>query len=204
MNNRLDELYQHSEKLRAMAVDTLRQKHRRLFLQGRETLKAHDLVTAAAQQYDLSPEEYCDAMEKDCVWGGGPEIVALSNTICRPIHVYELTVDDTGSAFVLRRMACFGSPRFDRRQPLHILSADSRFPDVQPGQQLAAGNHFLAVFPQKRKRGKRLRGGAGLAKSSARGKHDDDQEEEYDGDDEELALSRLVRWWQNLVQRLCD
>lgn len=29
-------------------------------------------------------------MRQASVWGGGPEIVALSNALCRPIHVYEL------------------------------------------------------------------------------------------------------------------
>lgn len=29
-------------------------------------------------------------MRQSSVWGGGPEIVALSNALCRPIHVYEL------------------------------------------------------------------------------------------------------------------
>jgi len=51
--------------------------------------------------------------------------------------------------FQLRRMACFGSPKFDRREALHILSADSRFPDIEPGKQLASGNHFLALFPEE-------------------------------------------------------
>jgi hypothetical protein len=63
--------------------------------------------------------------------------------------------------FCLRRMAFFGSPKFDRRPTLHILSADSRVPDLEPGQQLAAGNHSLAVFPRQRIKSKRrrLRGG---------------------------------------------
>ena len=52
------------------------------------------------------------------------------------------------SGWKLRRIACFGSPRFDRcNTPLHILSADSRFPDLKPGDQLPNGNHFLACFP---------------------------------------------------------
>jgi len=51
--------------------------------------------------------------------------------------------------FQLRRMACFGSPKFDRREALHILSADSRFPDIESGKQLASGNHFLALFPEE-------------------------------------------------------
>ena len=44
-------------------------------------------------------------------------------------------------------MACFGSPKFDRKEPLHILSADSRFPDIEPKRIRRVGNHFLALFP---------------------------------------------------------
>lgn len=47
-------------------------------------------------------------------------------------------------------MACFGSPKYDRREPLHILSADSRFPDVEPKRIRRVGNHFLALFPVTR------------------------------------------------------
>jgi OTU-like cysteine protease len=210
-------LYENSCLLRCQAVSRLRQFSKRLFLQGTESLRAYDLVTAAAQQYDLTPEEYCAAMSEDRVWGGGPEIVALCNILQRPIHVYELATTHTiqqdndlvvpsagarlsadeehdymamlgvlsgensladsvaltdGSnkpRFVLRRMACFGSPKFDRRRALHILSADSRFPDVQPGNQMKEGNHFFSVFPQEERvhssrrkdeeKRKRLRGG---------------------------------------------
>ena len=52
--------------------------------------------------------------------------------------------------FRLRRMACFGSPKFDYKEPLHILSADCRFPDLKPGQEASNGNHFLAIFPVKK------------------------------------------------------
>lgn len=60
---------------------------------------------------------------------------------------------NTCSQFTLRRMACFGSPRYDRREPLHILSADSRFPDVEPKRIRRVGNHFLALFPVTNKKG---------------------------------------------------
>jgi OTU-like cysteine protease len=170
----LEDLYEHSRWLRAQAVACLRDARRRLVLQGRESLRTAALVQAAAQQYGLSTDEYCAAMSQESVWGGGPEVVALCNVLQRPIHVYELaTMSATTSeafhadsessmaprlfasfkgaggsnGFVLRRMACFGSPKFDRQEALHILSADSRFPDIRPGQQLPAGNHFLAVFP---------------------------------------------------------
>jgi hypothetical protein len=49
--------------------------------------------------------------------------------------------------FRLRRMACFGSPKYDNKEPIHILSADCRFPDLKPGQEASNGNHFLAIFP---------------------------------------------------------
>jgi len=52
--------------------------------------------------------------------------------------------------FRLRRMACFGSPKFDFKEPIHILSADCRFPDINPGQETSNGNHFLAIFPIKK------------------------------------------------------
>jgi hypothetical protein len=180
-------LYEHSTKLRQLAVDCLEERvgHKLLFLQGHEYLKARDLVETAASQYGISGKEYCNLMRKDSYWGGGPEIVSLCNVLQRPIHVYELhvppndkslpsflsrqahkkksktsgggtiqgnnkkNVDNNDSArFVLRRMACFGSPKFDKNAPLHILSADSRFPDIAPGEQIASGNHFLAIFPE--------------------------------------------------------
>ena len=179
----MEELYEHSRCLREQAVQCLSHPRRRLYLQGSERLWAHDLVEAAAQQYALSPEDYCEAMEQESVWGGGPEIVALSNVLRRPIHVYEL-ISCHGDRFVLRRMACFGSPRYDRKQALHVLSADSRFPDVTPGNQLAAGNHFLSVFPIERKR---LRGGGvrlwGVPKKR---------------DDSVTAFQPPLSWWQRL------
>eukprot|EP00578_Thalassiosira_sp_NH16_P024295 CAMPEP_0181100546 /NCGR_PEP_ID=MMETSP1071-20121207/13251_1 /TAXON_ID=35127 /ORGANISM="Thalassiosira sp., Strain NH16" /LENGTH=442 /DNA_ID=CAMNT_0023183283 /DNA_START=115 /DNA_END=1443 /DNA_ORIENTATION=+ len=155
--------------LRNSAVDILQNSanggRRRLFLQGEEYLEAKELLDAAAAQFDMAGEEYCELMRKESYWGGGPEIVALCNHLQRPIHIYELIPaedvpdrDDhlnarpcnnvkTSSQFTLRRMACFGSPKFDRREPLHILSADSRFPDVAPSRIRRVGNHFLALFP---------------------------------------------------------
>lgn len=224
-------LYSVSKMLRTAAVDCLSCiPHRRLFLQGSEYLRAGELVSAAAAQYDLSGEEYCEQMRRDSYWGGGPEIVALCNVLRRPIHVYELCTDahpdideeevaagvnggggndkqlrgstnevsspllTTSSQFRLRRMACFGSPRFDRREPLHILSADSRFPDVQPGRQLGTGNHFLALFPDPLgevasfvRKPRRVRGGGGGgeneggSKSVRRRKQDADSEARYVG-----------------------
>lgn len=142
-------------------------------------MKTTELLSTASSQYGISPEEYCELMMQDSYWGGGPEIVALCAVLRRPIHVYELVplVDDdvtvsednegqqhqqeeamykeedpTNNQFCLRLLATFGSPKFDSKEPLHILSADSRFPDVDPKCTLKDGNHFLAMFPVDRMR----------------------------------------------------
>lgn len=177
------DIYTRSEILRQISVDMLTPTRKRteklLFLQGNEYLRTRELLNIAASQYGITGEEYCNTMRKNGVWGGGPECVALSNALKRPIHIYELisvevrkghdaaskrrkeqcsdTYDcsddgDSQHEFRLRRMACFGSPKFDSREPLHILSADCRFPDLAPGQQATFGNHFMALFPDRRGR----------------------------------------------------
>jgi len=165
-------LHARSALLRKKAVDVFSaslqgtKKDKLLFLQGEEYRTTSELLELAAKDYNLNGEEYCNLMVKDGYWGGGPEIVALCNVLKRPIHVYELATIylkpadakssnsnffrniDTGKPqFRLRRIACFGSPRFDRKEPLYILSVDSRFPDLLPGQEASRGNHFLSMFP---------------------------------------------------------
>ena len=190
----LQELKDTSRRLRQMAVECLRgctndkprgkkkgliprrpnrkretRRYNRLFIQGCESMTGTELLSTAAAQYGISGDEYCNLMQQDSYWGGGPEIVALCNILQRPIHVYELVgAEDNTNAdgtersvhsnmrvpshlmneeFRLRRMATFGSPKFDRREPLHILSADSRFPDVESHCITENGNHFMAIFP---------------------------------------------------------
>jgi len=214
MKRDLPFVYKQSRLLRQQAVECLQDSKRRLCLQGNEWVKSRELVQAAAQQYGLTAEQYCQDMQQESVWGGGPEIVALSNVLKRPIHVYELTAskpDGQSSGggqqqqFVLRRMACFGSPRYDKFQALHILSADSRFPDITPGSQLSEGNHFLAVFPvtnrdgddddlkqrRRRKRKKRLRGGSFFTlRKQQRSESLDTSEEDDDCDDDKMEQQR--------------
>lgn len=50
--------------------------------------------------------------------------------------------------FAFRRVACFGSPKYDRKDPLHIVSVDSNFPDISPGEEKYPGNHFLPILPK--------------------------------------------------------
>jgi hypothetical protein len=170
-------LRQFAQALREKAVDFLEKQaktnHRPLYLQGDTCIETQELLEQFASQYGMSVQEYCDAMRQDGVWAGGPEIVALCNVLKRPIHLYELHVDDNDNQdsserprtaqFCLRRMCCFGSPRFDSQEAIHVLSADSRFPDINPGRHLREGNHFLSVFPAacstSHQKPQRVRGG---------------------------------------------
>lgn len=183
-NNNKSAISSDDDKSSISHANTNNKRYRRLFIQGCETMATNQLLNDVSIQYGITPEEYCNLMEQDSYWGGGPEIVALCNVLERPIHVYELVPttkhhhhhhhivdqkndnyigdddDDVSSGggvavpdhllnkeFYLRRMATFGSPKYDSKTPLHILSADSRFPDVSPNSLKANGNHFMAIFP---------------------------------------------------------
>eukprot|EP00546_Thalassionema_frauenfeldii_P011418 CAMPEP_0178919618 /NCGR_PEP_ID=MMETSP0786-20121207/14538_1 /TAXON_ID=186022 /ORGANISM="Thalassionema frauenfeldii, Strain CCMP 1798" /LENGTH=324 /DNA_ID=CAMNT_0020593571 /DNA_START=22 /DNA_END=993 /DNA_ORIENTATION=- len=160
-----DALRRLSLQLREKAVDYLSSKpKRKLYLQNDEFMRAGELIDMAAKPFNVTAEEYCKQVRQESYWGGGPEVAALCNLLRRPIHIYELCPHGKRD-FCFKRIACFGTPRFDRKEALHILSTDSRFPDVTPGKQLAMGNHFMSLFPEvmtsKRKR-VRVRGGKSL------------------------------------------
>jgi len=192
----MEELRKCSRRLRQQAIDVLQKRKGDLFLQGEETLTPKQLVDSVAEQHGCSAQEYCETMRQERYWGGGPEIVALCNYLKRPIHVYELY--STNREFRLRRMACFGSPKFDQRgEALHILSADSRFPDVAPGRQRETGDHFLAVFPEEtiptHKAKQKVRGGArNLMTSSKKGDCKKPLKDQARLDDDKSRPARIV------------
>ena len=66
------DLFRRSRDLRNMAVKSLQSggDDRRLFLQGDEYLTCQELLSAAASQYNISPDEYCNLMAENCTWGG--------------------------------------------------------------------------------------------------------------------------------------
>lgn len=69
------DLFCRSRDLRNMAVQSLKSVDRSgddrvLFLQGDEYLTCHELLSAAASQYNISPDEYCKLMAENCTWGG--------------------------------------------------------------------------------------------------------------------------------------
>ena len=137
-----------SSKLRIVAVQTLLQNET-LHLENDECLEARELVKMVGDHYNMTAEEYCDAMLNCKTWGGGPEIVALCNHLKCPIYVYQLATQGFHNKknFCLELCAKFGHPAFSDKSPLHILCADGRFPNVEPGDHKAVGDHFLALFP---------------------------------------------------------
>ena len=139
-------------KLRQLAVKTLTEDpNRTLFLEGDQNIVTSELVDAAAEQYGVTPQSYCESMRRDGVWGGGPEILALVNALERPIHVFEPIAACNGTEFRLQLCGAFGSPQFDRcGTPVCIVAADDRFPNCKPTEVRRhgeGGNHFLALLP---------------------------------------------------------
>ncbi len=137
--------------LRELAVDTLTaDPNRTLHLEGDHLIGAAELVAAAAEQYGVTSEAYCESMRKEGVWGGGPEILALVNALERPIHVFEPVAACNGTEFRLQLCGAFGSPRFDEAARVCIVAADDKFPNCEPEavkRHGEGGNHFLALLP---------------------------------------------------------
>jgi len=167
-----------SEKLRRLAVKLLTGENDTLVMDNGEEISSSNLLQIVSDHYNMTTNEYCAKMLQTHAWGGGPEIVAISNHLKRPIHVYELassssngkssssnsagassrisssssssssSISTTSKDFYLKVCAKFGSPTFDNHEkPLCILCADGRFPNIKPGTQKKAGDHFLALFP---------------------------------------------------------
>lgn len=137
-----------SDKLRKTSVKVLRSPTLCLAMESGEEITSSELLKMVAANYNITETEYLQQMLIPNTWGGGPEIVALSNHFKRPIHVYELHTQGTiRKHFQLKICAKFGSPAFDTKSPLNILCADGRFPNIAPGFQKDIGDHFLALFP---------------------------------------------------------
>lgn len=145
-----------STRLRRLAVQLLKRENDTLVMDNNEVISSAQLLEIVAEHYNMTPHDYCHKMTQPRTWGGGPEIVVISNHLQRPIHVYELCgtgggggqKEDTLARHKLKICAKFGSPRFDKNAPpLHILCADGRFPNIKPGKHKHVGDHFLALFP---------------------------------------------------------
>jgi len=140
-----------SHKLRKLAVSILKE-NQTLVVESGETVDSCGLLEMVADHYNMTADQYCKQMAHPRTWGGGPEIVALSNHFRCPIHVYQLGVSSglfQKSAFCFELCAKFGryamhadvtgqhyygtlsstahcSPRFDDKSPIYLLCADGR------------------------------------------------------------------------------
>lgn len=136
--------------LRQMAVDTLADESagNLLTISDNDKVQSSTLLEAAAASFGMSPKQYCKSMRQASCWGGGVEIVALSNALNRQICMYEPLLLHDGR-FALHKIICFGPSETRAERSLHMLIADNRFPVrcQGNGQYKGGGNHFLAVFP---------------------------------------------------------
>lgn len=79
--------------LRAAAADVLEQHNGVLFAGSQhecQTWKCADIIEMMEKEYCLKRGTYCQCIRDPNVWGGGPEILALSNYLSIPISVYDL------------------------------------------------------------------------------------------------------------------
>jgi hypothetical protein len=122
-----------SQKLRHLAVRSLQKQNITYVLEHGEVIEPTALLEMISDVYGLQPAEYCGQLLDPRTWGGGPEIVALSNHFKCPIHVYQLSSGRkfynpfTKPTFELEVCAKFGSPNFDDKEPITLLCADGRF-----------------------------------------------------------------------------
>lgn len=123
-----------SQQLRYVAIKLLSHPNTTLALENGEVMDSSSLLGMISEVYGLQPSEYCEKVLDPRTWGGGPEIVALSNHFRCPIHVYQLSSDrgilnlfwKKANEFQLELCAKFGSPTFDSKAPIYLLCADGR------------------------------------------------------------------------------
>ena len=140
---------QKAADLRQLAVDTLEgDPDNVLTISDNDKVQSSTLLEAAAASFGMSPKEYCKSMRQASCWGGGVEMVALSNALNRQICMYEPLLLQDGS-FALHKIICFGPSETHAEKSLHVLIADNRVPARchGNGQYEGGGNHFLALFP---------------------------------------------------------
>jgi hypothetical protein len=144
----MSRVIQYSQELRQQAVNALQYNPQRHFTmsQGEEPITASSLVELAAEQYDISSEEYLTSMRDESVWGGGPEIIALASELKRQVVVLEPENIDSVVCSDVHFLARLGDASNDGNNPIYILCTNQQFPESF-GRGRVDNNHFLAVFP---------------------------------------------------------
>ncbi len=106
----------------------------------------------AASEYNLTGNEYCQLMLQKGTWGGGPEIIAISNLLQCPIQIYQAKVSSNHSnSFILQKVCCFGSDFFSSNRTINLLFVPGQFPEIPPDDfDMLTPDHFLALFEFER------------------------------------------------------
>ena len=116
-----------------LAVDTLEDESVASFvMEGEEKVGRLELLQLAALQYSCQPQEYCMRLRMQTTWGGGPEILALSHALRRPIAVYTLQRSTQQPHQLRRTPAALVSLQQHRRRQQALLNL---LQQPQPQQQ---------------------------------------------------------------------
>lgn len=120
-------MLQLSYDLRKIAVSYLQQNLTLIYEKG-EIIDSATLLQLVSNHYNMTEQQYCANMLKRKAWGGGPEIIAISNHMKCPIYVYQLCTKTNflSKTFAFELLTKFGSPNFDAKTPIYLLCADSR------------------------------------------------------------------------------
>ena len=116
-----------------------------LYIEQSRFVPARQLLSSAAKQEGITPEEYLILLRKEGseggLYGGGPELAVLSNVLRRPISVYELedhsstspvensAMDSSSCSIVCKGV--FGAPIF--RDPCQSIPDSAILSNLQPG-----------------------------------------------------------------------
>lgn len=85
-------------------------------------------------------------MRQKHVWGGGPEIIALSTYLQRPILLYQIQSNYSfKNKIQLYLYAQFGYSHYSNKYPIMLLFTNGKFPNIQY-RDIPKSDHFLAVF----------------------------------------------------------
>lgn len=116
-----------SDRIRQSAVSVL-STNVSLYVESGETITTSELLKAAALSCNKTCEEYLSSMTINSTWGGGPELVAISNFIQRPIFLYQIGTPNwlAGGKRSLKLISRLGYPKFKKGKQIHILYTNGK------------------------------------------------------------------------------
>ena len=117
-----------SNRLRKLSVQILKKGNMTLVLENNEEISSSQLLDIVSDHYNMTRDQYCSEMLQARSWGGGPEIVAISNHLERPIHVYGLEVEKSpllGSRYWMKKLIG-GSEKKKKKEKSVSVTSTSR------------------------------------------------------------------------------